>query len=94
MKQLLKLVNVKLASKLALSALLASVIVATGANALATGIEAQDRTHLEHKVYLDENTNPDSEDDMSWEEYETSQQAKEAAHANAFLRASRSRDHD
>ena len=85
MKQLLKLVNVELASKLALSALLASAIVATGANALATGIEAEDRTHLEHKLYLDENTNPDSEDDMSWEEYEASQQAKEAKHANDVI---------
>ena len=85
MKQLLKLVNVKLASKLALSALLASAIVATGANALATGIEAEDKVHLEHKLYLDENTNPDSEEDMSWEEYEASQQAKEAKHANDVI---------
>lgn len=85
MEQLLKLVNVELASKLAISALLASAVVATGANALATGIEAEDRVHLEHKIYLDENTNPDSEDDMSWEEYEASQQAKEAKHANSFI---------
>lgn len=94
MKQLLELVNVDLASKLAISALLASAVIATGASALATGIEAQDQVHLEHKLYLEENTNPDSDDDMSWEEYEASQQAKEAKHANAFLRASRSRDHD
>lgn len=94
MEQLLKLVNVELTAKLAISALLASAVVATGANALATGIEAEDRTHLEHKLYLEENTNPDSDDDMSWEEYQASQKAKEAAHANAFLRASRSRDHD
>lgn len=85
MKQLLKLVNVELASKLALSALLASAVIATGANALATGIEAEDRTHLEHKLYLDENTNPDADDDMSWEEYEASQQAKEAKHANDVI---------
>lgn len=85
MKQLLKLVNVELASKLALSALLASAVIATGANALATGIEAEDRTHLEHKLYLEENTNPDSEDDMSWEEYQASQKAKEAAHANLVI---------
>ena len=85
MKQLLKLVNVELASKLAISALLASAVVATGASALATGIEAEDRTHLEHKLYLEENTNPDSDDDMSWEEYQASQQAKEAAHANKVI---------
>ena len=85
MKQLLKLVNVELASKLAISALLASAVVATGANALATGIEAEDRTHLEHKLYLEENTNPDSDDDMSWEEYQASQQAKEAKHANDVI---------
>lgn len=94
MEQLLKLVNVELTAKLAISALLASAVIATGANALATGIEAQDQVHLEHKLYLEENTNPDSDDDMSWEEYQASQKAKEAAHANAFLRASRSRDHD
>ena len=85
MEQLLKLVNVELASKLALSALLASAVIATGANALATGIEAEDRTHLEHKLYLEESTNPDSDDDMSWEEYQASQKAKEAAHANKVL---------
>ena len=85
MEQLLKLVNVELASKLALSALLASAVIATGANALATGIEAEDRTHLEHKLYLEENTNPDADDDMSWEEYEASQQAKTARHANDVI---------
>lgn len=85
MKQLLKLVNVELTAKLAISALLASAVIATGANALATGIEAQDQVHLEHKLYLEENTNPDSDDDMSWEEYQASQKAKEAAHANKVL---------
>ena len=85
MSQLTKLVNIKLASKIAISALLASAVVATGANALATGIEAQDRTHLEHKVYLDENSSTDHDDDMSWEEYEASQQAKTAKHANSFI---------
>ena len=85
MKQLLKLVNVELTAKLAISALLASAVIATGASALATGIEAQDQVHLEHKLYLEENTNPDSDDDMSWEEYEASQQAKEAAHANLVI---------
>lgn len=87
MEQLLKLVNVELTAKLAISALLASAVVATGASALATGIEAEDRTHLEHKLYLEENTNPDADDDMSWEEYEASQKAKEAAHANKVIAA-------
>lgn len=85
MEQLLKLVNVELTAKLAISALLASAVIATGANALATGIEAQDQVHLEHKLYLEENTNPDSDDDMSWEEYEASQQAKMARHANDVI---------
>lgn len=85
MEQLLKLVNVELTAKLAISALLASAVIATGASALATGIEAQDQVHLEHKLYLEENTNPDSDDDMSWEEYEASQQAKTARHANKVL---------
>lgn len=85
MEQLLKLVNVELTVKLAISALLASAVIATGANALATGIEAQDQVHLEHKLYLEENTNPDSDDDMSWEEYEASQQAKTARHANDVI---------
>ena len=85
MKQLLKLVNVELTAKLAISALLGSAVIATGANALATGIEAEDRTHLEHKLYLEENTNPDSDDDMSWEEYQASQQAKTAKHANDVI---------
>ena len=85
MKQLLKLVNVELTAKLAISALLASAVIATGANALATGIEAQDQVHLEHKLYLEENSNPDADDDMSWEEYEASQQAKTARHANDVI---------
>ena len=85
MEQLLKLVNVELTAKLAMSALLGSAVIATGASALATGIEAQDQVHLEHKLYLEENTNPDSDDDMSWEEYQASQKAKEAAHANKVL---------
>lgn len=85
MEQLLKLVNVELTAKLAISALLASAVIATGANALATGIEAQDQVHLEHKLYLEENTSPDADDDMSWEEYQASQKAKEAAHANSVI---------
>ena len=85
MEQLLKLVNVELTAKLAISALLASAVIATGASALATGIEAEDRTHLEHKLYLEEDTNPDADDDMSWEEYQASQQAKTAKHANDVI---------
>lgn len=85
MEQLLKLVNVELTAKLAISALLASAVIATGASALATGIEAQDQVHLEHKLYLEENTNPDADDDMSWEEYQASQQAKTAKHANDVI---------
>lgn len=85
MEQLLKLVNVELTAKLAISALLASAVIVTGANAIDTGIESQDRTHLEHKLWLEENTNPDSDDDMSWEEYEASQQAKTARHANDVI---------
>ena len=85
MEQLLKLVNVELTAKLAISALLASAVIATGASALATGIEAQDQLHLEHKLYLEENTNPDADDDMSWEEYQASQQAKTAKHANDVI---------
>lgn len=85
MEQLLKLVNVELTAKLAISALLASAVVATGANALATGIEAEDRVHLEHKIYLEENSDDDHADDMSWEEYEASQQAKTARHANDVI---------
>ena len=85
MEQLLKLVNVELTAKLAISALLASAVIATGASALATGIEAQDQVHLEHKLYLEENNNPDADDDMSWEEYEASQQAKTARHANDVI---------
>ena len=85
MEQLLKLVNVELTAKLAISALLASAVIATGASALATGIEAQDQVHLEHKLYLEESTNPDSDDDMSWEEYQASQQAKTAKYANDVI---------
>lgn len=85
MKQLLKLVNVELTAKLAISALLASAVIATGANAIDTGIAAQDELTYEHKLYLEDNTNPDADDDMSLEEYQASQKAKEAAHANKVL---------
>ena len=85
MTHIIKQINVELTAKLAISALLASAVVATGASALATGIEAEDKVHLEHKLYLEENTNPDADDDMSWEEYQASQKAKEAAHANSVI---------
>lgn len=85
MTRYLKQINIELASKLAISALLASAIAVTGANAIDTGIAAQDALTYEHKVYLDENSDDDHADDMSWEEYETSQQAKTAAHANSVI---------
>ena len=85
MEQLLKLVNVELTAKLAISALLASAVIATGANAIDTSIAAQDALTYEHKLYLEDNTNPDADDDMSWEEYEASQQAKTARHANDVI---------
>lgn len=82
MAHLIKQINIELTAKLAMSALLASAVIVTGANAIDSGIEAEDRTHLEHKLWLDENTN---DDDMTLEEYESSQQAKNAAHANAVI---------
>lgn len=84
MAHLIKQINIELTAKLAMSALLASAIVATGANAIDSGVEAENRTHLEHKIWLDENT-IDDHNDMTLEEYETSQQAKNAAHANAVI---------
>ena len=74
-----------LSIKLLASVLVIGTIAVTGANAIDTGIAAQDALSYEHKVYLDENTNPDSEDDISWEEYEASQQAKTAKHANEVI---------
>ena len=85
MEQLLKLVNVELTAKLAISALLTSAVIATCANAIDTGIAAQDELTYEHKLYLEDNTNPDADDDMSLEEYQASQQAKTAKHANKVL---------
>ena len=85
MEQLLKLVNVELTAKLAISALLASAVIATGASAIDTSIAAQDALTYEHKLYLDDNANPDSDDDVSWEEYQASQQAKTARHANDVI---------
>ncbi len=85
MTHLIKQINIELTAKLAISALLASAVIVTGANAIDTSIESQDRTHLEHKLWLEENTDPASEDDMSWEEYEASQQAETARHANNVI---------
>lgn len=78
----IKQINIELTAKLALSALLASAVIVTGANAIDSGIEAEDRTHLEHKLWLDENT---SDDDMTLEEYESSQKALVIADANERL---------
>ena len=80
MEQLLKLVNVELTAKLAISALLASAVIVTGANAIDTGIETEDRTHLEHKLWLEENATTDNDD-----QYESSQQAETARHANNVI---------
>lgn len=85
MTHLIKQINIELTAKLAISALLASAVIVTGANAIDTSIESQDRTHLEHKLWLEENTDPASEDDMGWEEYEASQQAETARHANNVI---------
>lgn len=84
MAHLIKQINIELAAKLAISALLASAIVATGANAIDSGVEAENRTHLEHKLWLDENTS-DDHNDMTLEEYETSQKALVIADANERL---------
>ena len=85
MAHLIKQINIELTAKLAISALLASAVIVTGANAIDSGIEAEDRTHLEHKLWLEENTVTDSEYSMTSEEYESSQQAKTAAHANSVI---------
>ncbi|WP_010197026.1 hypothetical protein [Psychrobacter sp. PAMC 21119] len=85
MAHIIKQINIELTAKLAISALLTSVIVVTGAKAIDTGIEAEDNVHLEHKLWLDENTSNDHNDDMTQEEYEDSQRAKEIADANASL---------
>ena len=85
MTHLIKQINIELTAKLAISALLASAVIATGANAIDTSIAAQDALTYEHKLYLDDNTNPDADDDMSLEEYQASQQAKTAKHANDVI---------
>jgi|26BtaG_2_1085354.scaffolds.fasta_scaffold07791_4 precorrin isomerase len=80
MTHLIKQINIELTAKLAISALLASAVIVTGANAIDTGIESQDRTHLEHKLWLEENATTDNDD-----QYESSQQAETARHANDVI---------
>lgn len=80
MTHIIKQINIELTAKLAISALLASAVIVTGANAIDTGIESQDRTHLEHKLWLEENTVTDNDD-----QYESSQQAETARHANNVI---------
>lgn len=81
MTHIIKQINIELTAKLAISALLASAVIVTGANAIDTSIESQDRTHLEHKLWLEENTS-DNYDDA---QYESSQQAETARHANNVI---------
>lgn len=84
MAHIIKQINIKLTAKLAIFALLASAVIVTGANAIDSGVESQDRTHLEHKVWLDENSS-DDHDDMTLEEYERSQKSVVIADANERL---------
>ena len=81
MTHIIKQINIELTAKLAISALLASAVIVTGANAIDTSIESQDRTHLEHKLWLEENTSDKYDDDQ----YESSQQAETASHANSVI---------
>lgn len=81
MTHIIKQINIELTAKLAISALLASAVIVTGANAIDTSIESQDRTHLEHKLWLEENTSDKYNDDQ----YESSEQAETAAHANSVI---------
>ena len=80
----IKQINIELAAKLAISALLASAVIVTGANAIDSGVEAENRTHLEHKLWLDENSSADH-NDMTLEDYESSQKALVIADANERL---------
>lgn len=85
MAHLIKQINIELTIKLMAGAILIASLIATGANAIDSGVEAEDRTHLEHKLWLDENTNGDHDDDMTPEEYESSQKALVIADANERL---------
>lgn len=72
-------------TQLVVAALIIASVITTGANAIDSDIKAQDQVHLKHKIYLDENSNNDHDDDMTLEEYEASQQAKVIADANKRL---------
>ena len=124
MTHLIKPINLELIIKLTAGTLLSATIIATGANAINTGIEAEDSLHLEHKLWLEENSgggggggggsqlvptpsilaskqkttciiehklwleensNSVYDNDISLDEYEASQRAKEIADANASL---------
>lgn len=69
-----------------ITALLASAASAMDKSAPSDAIiYAQDYVVLEHKLDNHINRNTDYDDDMSWEEYETSQQAQVSKHANRFI---------
>lgn len=85
MTHLIRPINLELIIKLTAGTLLSATIIATGANAINTGIEAEDNLHLEHKLWLEENSNSVYDNDISLDEYEASQRAKEIADANASL---------
>ena len=85
MTHLIKPINLELIIKLTAGTLLSTMIITTGASAIDNGIRAEDSVHSQHKLWLDENTSNDHNDDMTQEEYEASQQAKEIAYANVSL---------
>lgn len=85
MAHLIKQINIELTIKLMAGAILIASFIATGANAIDSGVEAEDQVHLEHKIWLDENTSDGHDNDMTLEEYEASQQAKTAKHANDVI---------
>lgn len=72
-------------TQLVVGALIIASVITTGANAIDSDIKAQDQVHLKHKIYLDENSTNDHDDDMTLEEYEASQRAEKIAYANASL---------
>ena len=94
MDQLLALVNIRVLIALFISALIL-LSLASAAAALTQDIvdshashtasmSEQDAIILEHKLYLQENSSP-VDDGLDAEQYERSQKAKEAAHANNFI---------
>ena len=94
MDQLLALVNIRVLIALVISALILLSLASTAAALTqdivdshashAASISAQDAIILEHKLYLQENSSP-VDDGLDAEQYERSQKAKEAAHANNFI---------